>query len=91
MNKSEFIQQASIQLMVASKINVSISKEPYWERKNAAKFCVEDAESLWEELNKKGYVDSEEPYHQTSLTVFPDNSFPNIDPEIKDAIVAVFD
>lgn len=60
MNKSEFIQQASIQLMVASKINVSISKEPYWERKNAAKFCVEDAESLWEELDKKGYTEGEE-------------------------------
>lgn len=57
MNKSEFIQQASIRLMVASKINVSISKEPYWERKNAAKFCVEDAESLWEELDKKGYTE----------------------------------
>jgi hypothetical protein len=60
MNKSEFIQQASIRLMVASKINVSISKEPYWERKNAAKFCVEDAESLWEELDKKGYTEEEE-------------------------------
>ncbi len=60
MNKSEFIQQASIRLMVASKINVSISKETYWERKNAAKFCVEDAESLWEELDKKGYTEEEE-------------------------------
>jgi len=95
MNKTEFIQQASIQLMTSYTVNNQLmynhDEDACWSAKESAEMAVENAVILWEELNKKGYTDSEpEEKPPISTTAFPEYSH-TLDPEVREAIVAIFD
>lgn len=94
MDKNEFIQQASIQLMTSYTVNNQLmynhDEDACWSAKESAEMAVENAVTLWEELNKKGYTESEPEEEPTVTTAFPEYSH-SLDPEIREAIVAIFD
>lgn len=97
MDKNEFIQQASIQMMATASVEIAIlitqglvpSKQEV-----TINGVIDAAEQLWEELNKRGYAESgseSEPEEEpTVTTAFPEYSH-SLDPEIREAIVAIFD
>lgn len=95
MNKSEFIQQASIKLLSAYLIEDRIA----WMKDIECFGCdidtlvsssIDASERLWKELAEKGYTGSEPEEEPTVTTAFPEYSH-SLDPEIREAIVAIFD
>ncbi|MFM6211993.1 hypothetical protein [Planktothrix sp.] len=94
MNKNDFIQQASIQMMATTSVEIAIlvtqglvpSKQEV-----TINGVVDAAEQLWQELKKRGYAGSEpEEEPLISTTAFPEYSH-TLDPEVREAIVAIFD
>ena len=91
MDKNEFIQQASIQMMATASVKIAIlitqglvpSKQEV-----TINGVIDAAEQLWQELKKRGYTESEEATRTT--TAFPEYSH-SLDPEVREAIVAIFD
>lgn len=96
MDKNEFIRETSRQLLAAYLIEDRIA----WMKDIECFGCdidtlvsssIDVSERLWKELAEKGYTESEpEEEPPISTTAFPEYSH-TLDPEIREAIVAIFD